>query len=71
MFHGVQLVYDNVIKQIESNVMKDLHNITALNDDQLDIIQSRFHNITNPFDQVDSRYKLDKYVKENLPFLVC
>ncbi len=66
---GVKSLFGCALHRLESDIKRTL-NGTGLSDDQLGAVSAVFSEAANPFESLDTKYKMDRYIQDNLPFLV-
>ena len=66
---GVKSLFGCALHRLECDIKHNLSGI-ALSDDQLGAVSAMFTEAANPFESLDTKYRMDKYIQDNFPFLV-
>ena len=65
---GVKLIVDEAMKELQENMMAGLDQLEE-GESISDFIESHFDAAGDPFAELKTRHKQDKYIKENLDYL--
>ncbi len=66
---SVKIVFDRAVSKIKADCTKEINDL-SLSDDQLQRFEDIFAACENPFEDLETRFKQEKFINEHLPYYV-